>query len=446
MGMGYFGVVAATGFAKAGHDVVGVDVDDSRLQTLRAGRLHFYEPGLVERVQAAVGSGRLRFAHLREAPPGLGDAAVVAVGTPPLESGGISLTQVQAAVDWICGRSGGGELVVMKSTVPPGFGNSLQAILRAKGLRYAAVPGFLREGQAVGDWDEPDRIVVGVAPGDEASAALVQSMHGGMDYVSWMVTDVTSAEMIKYASNAFLATRISFINEIAHLCGFVGASIDAVSEGLAGDRRLGGRLLAGVGYDGSCLPKDTRALNVLSYEGGGSGSALLQAVMSVNDRQRQQPLHALWRRFGRDLSGLSVGLLGLAFKPGTDDTRDAVSLGLARELVLEGVSVCAWDPRVRDFRARGYPVALREAESFADAVSGRQALILLAPWPEIVERDWRRAAALMAPPRFVFDGRNALDAGLLRASGIEYVGVGRPAGEMSEYAESLPQENAAGVS
>ena len=424
IGLGYVGAVVASGLAAAGHAVLGVDIDRDRLATLQAGKVHLYEPGLEARVAEGVRSGRLRFLHRDDVAEPLGDAAIVATGTPPTDSGAADLSQVKAAVGWIKARATRDFVVVMKSTVPPGVGQRLlQTDLRGTGIRYASNPEFLREGRAVADWDAPDRIVIGAEPGDDHAGAVVKGMHAGID-APHLVTDVTSAEMVKYASNAFLATRISFINEIALLCERIGASIDAVSEGLALDARAGARIYAGVGYGGSCFPKDVRALDYLALTSGVSVD-LLRSVINVNNRQRMLPLYTLRQRFNGALNGVRVGVLGLAFKPETDDVRDAPSLSLIRELVDEGVQVLAFDPQANDTARRQLPAAVRLADSPVEAVEGAQAAVLLTEWPQIVRAEWPCIAAAMRPPRLLFDGRNALDAGAMRALGFEYAGIGR---------------------
>ena len=424
IGLGYVGAVVASGLAAAGHAVLGIDIDRERLATLQAGKVHLYEPGLEARVAEEVRKGQLRFLHRDEVDEPLGDAVVIATGTPPTDSGAADLSQVKSAVGWIRAREPRDVVVVMKSTVPPGVGQRLlQNDLRGTGIRYASNPEFLREGRAVADWDAPDRIVIGAEPGDDRAIAVVKGMHAGID-APHMVTDITSAEMVKYASNAFLATRISFINEIALLCDRVGASIDAVSEGLAMDARAGARIHAGVGYGGSCFPKDVRALDYLALTSGVSVD-LLRSVINVNNRQRMLPLYALRQRFNGALNGVRVGVLGLAFKPQTDDVRDAPSLSLIRELLDEDVQVLAFDPQANDTASRQLPAAVRMAASPTEAAEGAQAVVLLTEWPQIVQAEWPRIAAAMRSPRFLFDGRNALDADAMQALGFEYAGVGR---------------------
>ena len=299
----------------------------------------------------------------------------------------------------------------------------METELRGTSIRYASNPEFLREGRAVDDWEDPDRIVIGVEPDDARSVETVQLMYTGID-APCMVTDITSAEMIKYASNAFLATRISFINEIASLCDTVGASIDDVSDGMAMDSRTGARIHAGVGYGGSCFPKDVRALDHLALTSGASVD-LLRSVINTNNRQRLLPLHALRQRFGGALDGLRVGILGLAFKPGTDDVRDAPSLDLIHALVDEGAEVQAYDPEAMESARPNLPASVQLVDSVEEAANRTQALVLLTEWESIVQSDWRVVSRCMVPPRLVFDGRNALDPTEMGRLGFEYVGVGR---------------------
>ena len=422
VGMGYVGIVAAAGLAAGGHEVLGVDIDRVRIEALDKGRVPLYEPGLEARVAEGLARGLLCFRHRDDVVEDLGEAALIATGTPPTHGGGADLNQVMAAVSWIKAVGRPGLVVVMKSTVPPGTGRRIiEHELTGTGIRYVSNPEFLREGRAVRDWDAPDRIVIGAE--GYATAELAERMHVGIE-APRMVTDVTSAEMIKYASNAFLATRISFINEIAALCASVGASIDAVSEGLAMDSRTGARIYAGVGYGGSCFPKDVRALDYLALTSGGNAD-LLRSVINTNNRQRVLPLHALRRRFDGALSGLRVGILGLSFKPETDDVRDAPSLDLIRALVDEGISIRAFDPHASESARPHLPPSVDLVPSVAEAANRAQALVLLTEWDQIVQSDWQIVARCMLPPRYVFDGRNALDPMEMDRLGFEYLGVGR---------------------
>ena len=312
----------------------------------------------------------------------------------------------------------------MKSTVPPGSGEDfIHNDLEGLDVDYVANPEFLREGWALQDWFHPDRIVLGAGPRSEKALSTVRGMYSGIES-PFLVTDITSAEMIKYVSNAFLATRISFINEMASLCDAVGASIDAVSDDLALDGRTGARIQSGVGYGGSCLPKDIHALKHLARSAG-LDPVLLEAVASVNNRQRRLPLETLNTRFQGCLEGLQIGVLGLAFKPGTDDVREAPSLNLIRELVAGGTKVRAYDPQATASARELLPPDVAFAETAEETAVGAHALILLTEWRDIVRADWPAMASQMLLPRFLFDGRNALDARRMGYLGFEYAGVGR---------------------
>ena len=353
----------------------------------------------------------------------LGEVAVIAVGTPGREPVP-DLKQVRDAVSWVRSKIPRNLVIAVKSTVPPGTGLELaEAELSGTGIGYVANPEFLREGQAIRDWDNPDRIVIGVAPNDTRSVEIVRRMYAGIE-APFLVTDVTSAEMVKYANNAFLATRISFINEIAALCDLFGASIEAVAEGLAMDSRAGSIVHAGVGYGGSCLPKDIQTLDQLALSGG-MKVELLRAVASVNERQMLLPLRALRERFDSRLPGLKIGVLGLAFKPGTDDIRDAPALKLVRALDAVAAEVIVFDPLASEHAKGQLPSSTQLVSRLEEATEGAQALCLVTEWGEIVKADWQDAARRMVSPRFVFDGRNALDPHEMRRLGFEYVGVGR---------------------
>ena len=424
VGLGRVGTVAAAGLAAAGNHVLGVDIDDFRLNALREGRPTYHEPGLAERIAEASRSGALQFRGLDEVGQDLGQVAVIAVDTPDGREPAPGLQQVRNAVSWLRSLKSQDLVIAMKSTVPPGTGLKLVGSeLLGTGIGYVANPEFLRMGEAIRDWDSPERIVIGVAPNDYRSAEVVRRMYVGVD-APLLVTDVTSAEMVKYANNAFLATRISFINEIAAMCDLFGASIDAVSEGLAMDARTGSRFYAGVGYGGSCLPRDVRALELLALEYG-MESELLRSVVGVNNRQRLLPLRVLQERFNRHLAGLRIGVLGLAFKPGTDDIRDAPALELIRGLAVESADVTVFDPQAGGHAKGRLPPSVRLAAGTEEAAEGAQALCLLTEWEEIVRADWQAVSSRMVHPRFVFDGRNALDPREMRRLGFEYVGVGR---------------------
>ena len=424
IGLGPVGTVSATGLSLAGHDVLSVDIDPLKVRALRAGRYGEYEPGLADRLEAALTVGNIRFRHCNEVDEDLGEVALIAVGTPPGEGYAPELGQVQAAVRWVRERCTCNSVVAMKSTVPPGTGHRiLQNELYGTGIGYAANPEFLRAGQALADWDCPDRIVIGTTHGDARSLEVVRSLYHDID-APVLATDITTAEMIKYACNAFLATRVSFMNEIAYICDQAGASIDDVSEGLALDSRTGAKIFAGVGYGGPCLPKDIGALEHLARQSG-AGSDLFRAVIGVNERQWQLPLRALRERFGANLHGLKVAILGLAFKPGSGDLTEAPAVKLARALAKEGARLAVYDPNVRNGENTLLPDGVQVATDVLTATTRSQVAVVMTEWREIVEADWAAISCNMFPPRFVFDGKNALDPMTVRAAGFEYVGVGR---------------------
>lgn len=424
IGLGYVGSVAAAGLATAGHDVTGIDVDCAKIDGYRAGRIPFYEPDLCELVNAACQAGKLRFFLAHEVSEPLGDVIIIATGTPMTESASVHLDDVKSALSWVKAREPEGSVIMMKSTVPPGTGmRFLETVLCDSPCDYVSNPEFLREGQAVKDWFNPDRIVAGVNRAE--CMPVVKELFRGID-APYLVTDITSAEMTKYAANAFLATKISFINEIATLCDHLGATIDDVTEGISLDPRIGGSFLrAGVGYGGSCFPKDIRALDHVALNNG-HNFELLRSVITVNNRQRLLPLYALRERFGR-LLGVNVAVLGLAFKPHTDDIRESPAIELIRELVEDGANVKAYDPKALIPSRKILPKSVGLAADLLGCTQGAQALVLMTEWPEIVEADWEGIVSVTKLPRYLFDGRNALDALRMQDLGFQYRGVGRRA-------------------
>ena len=423
IGLGYVGSVAAAGFASAGHDVLGVDNDWGRVEGFRRGVVPFYEPDLSALIGQQMRGGALRFLHVDEVAEPLGEAAIIAAGTPSAEGGMADLSQVRAAIEWASTRLLPGSVVVMKSTIPPGSGRRLwESMLSDASLHYVSNPEFLREGQAVKDWFHPDRIVIGGA--DDGAIRTTEALYDTID-APVVVTDTTSAEMIKYAANAFLATRISFINEVASLCSRLDASVDDVRRGISLDERIGAHFLQpGVGYGGSCFPKDVRALDHLALTIGHQ-MELLRSVITVNNRQRLLPLFALRECFGQ-LPGVEVAVLGLAFKPQTDDVREAPALDLIRILLGEGGCVRGYDPRAVPAAKGVLPANVELFDDLRRCVDGAQAVVLMTEWPEIVEAKWEELARCTRPPHLLFDGRNALDHERMRRCGFHYLGVGRP--------------------
>jgi UDPglucose 6-dehydrogenase len=415
IGVGWVGLVTAACFAEVGHRVVARDILPEKVEALSRGEITIHEPGLAELL--ARNAERLTFTtEMGE----LLDAAsllFVCVDTPPTVSGDADLSRVRSVVSEL--SAGGGHTLVMKSTVPAGTGHSIRRDL--PGVPYVSCPEFLKEGSAVEDFMHPDRVVIGADAGDEASGDAVARLYEplGGEIVR---TDVASAEMIKLASNAFLATKISFVNEIANVCEEVGADVAEVARGMGLDQRIGPSFLRpGIGYGGSCFPKDVSALKMLA---GNSGYhfQLLNAVIEVNELQKRRVVGKLQKHLG-SLLGKRVALLGLAFKPHTDDMREASSLVLAARLEGEGAEVVAYDPVAGDV-ARGLLGSVEFRDSALDALDGADAAILVTEWPEFAELDWTAAAERMAQPLLI-DGRNFLDPSLLKGAGFEYEGIGR---------------------
>jgi UDPglucose 6-dehydrogenase len=417
-GAGYVGLVTGACFADLGHEVVIRDVIPERIERLQAGEVPIYEPGLDlvlernrERIQFTLDIG--------EAVDGA-DFLYVAVGTPPTESGDADLTAVWSVIDELPTDLPNRPVVVMKSTVPVGTGTRVRERLDARGLSgvgYASNPEFLAEGSAVADFMAPDRIVIGAF--DDADGDRVAALHGTIE-TEVVRTDVPSAELVKLAANAFLSTRISFINEIANVCELVGADVVDVAKGVGLDHRLGSHFLrAGVGFGGSCFPKDVTALKQLA---GNSGYPflLLQAVWEVNELQKRRVVQKLEKHLG-SLSGKKVALLGLAFKPNTDDMREAPSRVIAYRLLSEGAEVRAWDPVAHPDDLRGIDLFDTVAETVRDA----DAAVIVTEWPELHSMVTSEIRDSMARP-IIIDGRNLLDPVAARDAGFTYEGIGRP--------------------
>jgi UDPglucose 6-dehydrogenase len=418
-GAGYVGLVTGACLAELGHDVVVRDVIAGRIERLRAGEVPIYEPGLEE----VLHRNAERLTYTLDVGEAVQDAdfLYVAVGTPPTYSGDADLSAVWTVVDELAGLERRA-VMVMKSTVPVGTGKNVRHRLDDRGLEqvgYASNPEFTAEGTAVRDFQHPDRIVIGAF--DDSDGEAVEQLHAGID-APVVRCDVASAEMIKLAANAALMTRISFINEIANVCEATGADVVRVAEGVGLDRRIGSSFLrAGIGYGGSCFPKDSLALKQLAANSG-YHFQLLNAVIEVNELQKRRVIGKLQQHLG-SLRDRTVALLGIAFKPNTDDVREAPSLVLAGRLVAEGAHVRVWDPIAR---MEGLD-SVHQVESVAAALAGADAVVLVTEWPELADVDWTqaRSAAGSAQPVFV-DGRNMLDPGRMRAAGWLYESIGRP--------------------
>ena len=415
VGISWVGLVSAVCFAELGHEVHAVDVDESKIDALRRGEVTIHEPGLPELLER----NRERLHFTTEIGEAMDATRLLfcCVDTPPTYSGDADLSRVQAVVGEL--RSNGEHALVMKSTVPAGTGRSIKRDVPE--LAYVSCPEFLKEGTAVEDFLHPDRVVVGADEGSEWAADAVAAAYDPLGG-EMVRTDVASAEMIKLASNAFLATKISFINEIANVSEEVGADVSEVARGMGLDKRIGPSFLrAGIGYGGSCFPKDVSALKQLA---GNTGYhfQLLNSVIEVNELQKRRVIGKLSKHLG-SLVGKRVALLGLAFKPDTDDMREASSLVLAARLQGEGAVVVGFDPVAED-RARDLLPSVELADSAEAALRGADAAVLVTEWPQFAELDWKRIAAEMADP-LVIDGRNFLDPAALRSAGFTYEGIGR---------------------
>ena len=430
VGTGYVGLVTGTCFAESGHEVRCLDVDERKIATLRAGGIPIYEPGLEELVRRNVRERRLSFTTSYPEAVGGAEVVFIAVGTPPGETGEADLTHVLAAAREIGRSLGGYAVVVNKSTVPVGSAEKVAAELREVATHPFDVvsnPEFLKEGAAIEDFMRPDRVVVGVS--SERARAVMAELYAPFVRAEQPVLfmDVRSAELTKYAANAMLATRISFMNEMATLCERLGADVDQVRRGVGSDRRIGQPFLfPGVGFGGSCFPKDVRAVMTMARQIG-LDFDLLRAVERVNERQKRWLVEKAAKHFGA-LAGRTFGVWGLAFKPKTDDMREAPAITVVEGLLGNGARVKAHDPVAAEvagrlFHGRGVELT---SEPYA-AAEGVDALLLVTEWNEFRNPDYARLKATMRQPVLI-DGRNVWDAAKARAAGFTYYGVGRNGG------------------
>jgi UDPglucose 6-dehydrogenase len=433
-GAGWVGLVTGACFAELGHPVVVRDVVPEKVESLRAGEIPFHEPGLADLV--ARNRERLTFTLDAAEAAASAELVFVCVDTPPTYSGDADLSRVWTVIDELP-QLERRSILVMKSTVPVGTGEKVRAALEARGLShigYVSNPEFLAEGDAVRDFMHPDRVVVGAFA--EADGDRVAALYEGMD-APIVRADVASAEMIKLAANAFLATRISFINEIANVCEVTGADVEKVAEGVGLDHRLGPHFLrAGVGYGGSCFPKDTNALKQLASNSG-YHFQLLSAVIEVNELQKRRVINKLQKYLGR-LRGKRIAILGLAFKSNTDDMREAPSVVLASRLLAEGADVRAYDPVAKPGDlVRGVTLC----DSVLDAVRDADAVVIVTDWAEFRSLPSAEVREAMRRP-LIIDGRNLLDPETVRAAGFDYEGIGRassPLAALPETAEQFPE-------
>lgn len=432
IGCGYLGAVHAAAMADLGHEVIAVDVDAAKVDALAQGKPPFFEPGLPEILASSLDSGRLRFTTDISEVAGA-SLHFIAVGTPQSEnSGAADLRYVHAALDALIPHLGSTDVIVGKSTVPVGTAEALSHRLLAAGssATLAWNPEFLREGFAIKDTLSPDRLVFGFGedPGaQQARSALrdvySQAIASGTPVVE---TDLATAELVKTAANAFLATKISFINAMSEIAEATGANVTELADAIGYDARIGRKFLnAGVGFGGGCLPKDIRAFSARAQELGlGSSVAFLDEVDAINLRQRERVIARVISDAGGDTAGLRVAVLGLAFKPHSDDVRDSPALDVAQGLLAAGADVVAYDPQAHGPALQRFP-ELNVAETLEQVLVGADIAVLVTEWPEFVALDPRVAGDLMAHKRIV-DARNVLDADTWRAAGFHYSSLGRP--------------------
>jgi UDPglucose 6-dehydrogenase len=427
VGTGYVGLVAGACFAENGNDVVCVDRDPAKIRLLRRGKIPIYEPGLEEVVRRNRTEKRLTFTTNLASGVRSAQIIFIAVGTPTGEDGSADLQHVLGVARDLAKAMNGYKVVVNKSTVPVGTAAKVREIIRRETTHPFSVvsnPEFLKQGAAIDDFMKPDRVVIGAE--DERSAELMRELYAPFTRTGApvMMMDCASAELSKYAANAMLATRFSFMNEVSNVCEAVGADVDQVRKAVASDRRIGPSFLfPGVGYGGSCFPKDVKAMlrfaAVNDYD-----FQILKAVEEVNDSQKLRLLGKMEKHFG-NLKGKKIAVWGLAFKPKTDDMREAPAVPLIKALIAAGATVQAYDPEAMAIAKTIFGPKVTFAETSYDALSGADALALVTEWNEFREPDYGRMKKLMKTP-IVFDGRNIFNPETLRAQGFTYYSMGRP--------------------
>jgi UDPglucose 6-dehydrogenase len=435
VGSGYVGLVTGACLADFGMNVVGVDKDAAKVEALTRGEVPIYEPGLETLVEKNMKEKRLRFST--DLGPAIEEARAVfiAVGTPPRSDGSADLTFIREVAESIGDHLNGFKIIVTKSTVPVGTGKMIEQIVRERTggkHRFAVVsnPEFLREGSAIEDFMHPDRVVIGTR--DPKAAELMLDVYSPLVAadVPFIITDVESAELIKYASNGFLATKISFINEVAQLCESWGANVEVVAKGMGLDSRIGPKFLsAGPGFGGSCFPKDTRAIAQIFREQGIS-FRIIEAVLEVNEQVQARMIEKIEKALGEpssgNLSGKTVGVLGLSFKPNTDDIRESPALPIVQGLLDRGVTVQAFDPEAMNACRPLFPT-VTFCDNAYDAAKGADALIIVTEWNQFRKLEVDRLHQLLRQP-LIIDLRNLYEPEKMVAAGFEYISIGRPDG------------------
>ncbi|MEE8574658.1 MAG: UDP-glucose/GDP-mannose dehydrogenase family protein [Thermodesulfobacteriota bacterium] len=428
VGTGYVGLVTGTCFADFGVNVTCVDIDKEKIDSLNGGEIPIYEPGLNELVRKNVSQGRLKFTTDLDSAIRSALVVFIAVGTPPKADGGADLKYIDQVARSIAANLNGYKVIVTKSTVPVGTGARVEKIINEEqsgghAFDVASNPEFLREGSAIGDFMRPDRVVLGA--GSERAIAILKDLYSPLYIVEtpFVITNVATSELIKYASNAFLATKISFINEMANLCELVGADVHMVAKGMGLDKRIGSKFLhPGPGYGGSCFPKDTRALTHIAAESGYTFK-IVDAVIEVNSLQRELMVDKIKQMTG-PLEGKKIALLGLTFKPNTDDLRESPAIDIAQALIREGALISAYDPVAMELAGAVLPPSVTYAGDAYEAASGTDALVILTEWNEFRKLDLVKLKGIMASPT-VIDLRNVYNPASMKELGFNYTSVGR---------------------
>ena len=428
IGTGYVGLVVGVCFAEVGNDVICADLDERKIDMLKRGEIPIYEPGLKEMLDRVVKQGRLGFTTQTAPAVAQSQVVFIAVGTPPDEDGSADLQHVLAAAREVGAAMTGYTVVVDKSTVPVGTADRVREAIRAvtaQDFDVVSNPEFLKEGAALGDFLKPDRVVVGAD--SERAREMMMELYGPFLRTGHPVItmDVRSAELTKYATNAMLATKISFMNEIARICDLVGANVEQVRQGVGSDTRIGPQFLfPGVGYGGSCFPKDVKAIIHTAGEVG-YDFRILKAVEEVNAGQKRLMVERVKARLGQDLRGRTLALWGLAFKPRTDDMREAPALEIISGLTAAGARFQVYDPEAMEEARRRLGDSVSYAADNYEALRGADALIVATEWSDFREPDFEKMKGLMRSP-LVFDGRNIYKPDKMRRLGFEYVSIGRP--------------------
>jgi UDPglucose 6-dehydrogenase len=426
VGTGYVGLVVGACLAENGNDVICVDKDEAKVRSLQKGKIPIFEPGLEELVNRNRTEKRLTFTSGLPRAVRASQVIFIAVGTPEAEDGSADLQHVLGVARDTAKAMNGYKVIVDKSTVPVGTAARVREVIRRETTHPFSVvsnPEFLKQGAAVNDFLKPDRVVIGAE--DERSAELMKELYAPFTRTGApiMIMDCASAELCKYAANAMLATRISFMNEMANVCDLFGANVDEVRRAIASDSRIGPAFLfSGVGYGGSCFPKDVKAILKFSKDKG-YDFKILDAVEQVNARQKQVLVEKMQRHFG-SLKGKTIGVWGLAFKPRTDDMREAPAINIIQKLLQLGATVQAYDPEAMDVARRHFGTRITYGKKGYDVLTGADALALITEWNEFREPDYARMKKLMRQP-VVFDGRNIYSASAMKAQGFTYFSIGR---------------------